>query len=338
MISIIITAYKNDKFLIEALNSVVQSAKNVNFEILLGIDNCQTTIDGIIKNKNLLPKELRIFYFPKVGTYVIRNTLVKITNFENIIFFDSDDIMSEFTIEETIRILKNNDMVKYKYCLFHHNFDPKSKLLKYPNGFPVGCFGIKKTSFLRLNGFEPWICAADGEFFWRAGANNFKIIPTNNLCLYHRRHKENLTSNRATGMKSALRQYYHKIKNLKIKKNLIETLEQLHIVGFMEININEFDNFKKNLQNHKFFNPYREPTIHEIKNPNIDFKKIKIQKLNEVFTNDKKKISLINYNILNKNNKNQIVRPTINEKTTKTLNKKNISNWKDRFGNVRKNF
>ena len=59
MVSIIISAYQNDRFLIEALNSVVKSAKNFEFEILLGVDNCKTTMNGLISKRNLLPKNLK---------------------------------------------------------------------------------------------------------------------------------------------------------------------------------------------------------------------------------------------------------------------------------------
>ena len=112
MVSVVISAYKNDRFLIEAINSVVKSAKNNNYEILLGVDNCQVTMSGLIKNKNLLPNTLKIYYFPKVGTYVIRNTLANIAKYENLIFFDSDDIMNDVTFDETIKALRNNDVAK----------------------------------------------------------------------------------------------------------------------------------------------------------------------------------------------------------------------------------
>ena len=278
MISIIISAYKNDKYIIEALNSVVKSAKNFEYEILLGVDNCSETMNGLIRNYDSLPQKLKIFYFPKVGTYVIRNSLVKIAKFQKIIFFDSDDIMANITVEESIKLLDNNDIAKFKYYTFHNNFNEskKTSYQKSPS-YHYGCFAIRKDSFIDLNGFEPWICAADGEFMWRTEANKYKISGVEKPGFYYRRHTTNLTIAGPTSMNSPLRKYYHNIKNEKIKKNQKQKLERLYDIECLTITKENLNSYTSELQKLNINNPYNFEKDFE------SYKKKKTDALNGVF-------------------------------------------------------
>jgi glycosyltransferase involved in cell wall biosynthesis len=96
MVSIIITVYKNDSFLYDTLDSINKSNVNFDYEILLGVDNCQITMDSIKNNLDKISENIKVFLFPKVGTYVIRNSLSKISKFDNLLFVDSDDILTEY--------------------------------------------------------------------------------------------------------------------------------------------------------------------------------------------------------------------------------------------------
>jgi hypothetical protein len=257
MVSIIISAYKNDKYIIEALNSVVDSAKDLEFEILLGVDNCDVTMNGLIKNFSSLPKQLKIFYFPKVGTYIIRNTLATKTKYDKIIFFDSDDLMSDTVISDTIESLSTHQVARFKYLTFKNSFD-KTKINEYTksNSAHFGCFGINKEIFLNQNGFEPWICAADGEFMWRLESKNIPIKVNKNFGFYYRRHGENLTAGPTTGMNSPLRKHYHNIKNKKIKNNKNEKLKSLNVVDFLYVTEENLNSYYEEFKKLNIDNPY----------------------------------------------------------------------------------
>ena len=78
MISIIITAFNNDKYIDECLYSVVDSFKDYDYEILLGIDNCEITTTHILNNYKSHSKNIKFYFFKeRYGTYIIRNNLVK---------------------------------------------------------------------------------------------------------------------------------------------------------------------------------------------------------------------------------------------------------------------
>lgn len=256
MISIITTIWKNDKFIDEALLSFIESCENIEFEILIGIDNCAISLNHLLSIYPKLSDNVRIFYFTeKVGTYIIRNTLSQIAKFENLIFFDSDDVMRKNTVKNVILALSGKyDFFRFGYIAFRGELKySKKDNLDLPFSHHYGAFGIKKKVFSEMNGFEPWICAADGEFFWRLNENNYKIYNSNDVDILYRKHDNNLTSNHLTGMNSDLRKEYHKLKKIKIHHKLKKPLNQLTISNYLEVNKQNYEDFFKLIPKNKVF-------------------------------------------------------------------------------------
>lgn len=238
MISIITTAFNNTTFIKEAIDSMVESCGNIEYEILIGVDNCNKTLDSLVELSPKLNSRIKILFFTKkVGTYIIRNTLAKESKFDKLLFFDSDDIMRTELVSSVLKSLEKSDYARYGYVAFTNNLTlPKQgKLSVQLAGYHVGTFGINKNVFLGMNGFEPWMVAADGEFFWRVQSNNIKIDVLPIVGLFYRRHENNLTLNQTTGMQSPLRKHYHEIRKQKQIKNLKQPLPSLTISDFVQI-------------------------------------------------------------------------------------------------------
>jgi glycosyltransferase involved in cell wall biosynthesis len=251
MISIIVTAYDNTLYIKEALDSIVESCGNIEYELLVGIDNCPKTLEYLNSIRNRLPKTIKILFFTKkTGTYIIRNTLASISKYENLLFFDSDDVMRKLLVNNVLEHLKNYDYVRYGYQVFRGQLNlPLDGFLPLKNkAYHAGTFGVLKKVFIDFNGFEPWICASDGEFYWRVSANNKKIKTLEIVGLFYRRHETNLTSNPSTGMNSSLRKQYHKKREDKQKNNQIQPLDKLHTSEFVELSENTIDKLKKYYQ------------------------------------------------------------------------------------------
>lgn len=215
-VSVIIPTFGNVDFLKECLDSVVKSCSELqNFEILVGIDKCEKTLKFV--QDNIFDFRIKFFYFDEnVGPYVIKNTLSKVSKSENLIFFDSDDVMSDNMISKII-----DDLIVYE-CVkpMYHNFrekinynDPKYK--SYSNLFGEGVFGIRKHIFLHFNGFEGWRCAADSDFMVRAQKNNVTFKETEETLFYRRIHENGLTTNPETNYGSKLRKQYIQLTNSK---------------------------------------------------------------------------------------------------------------------------
>lgn len=242
MISIIVTAYKNTSYIKETLESILDSCRGFEYEILVGIDNCTDTMDYLtsIEDRLITPNNIKILFFTKKsGTYIIRNTLASISSYKKLLFFDSDDIMSNELIVNVVNNLDKTDYVRYRYIPFKDNY------IDYINNQPsnhyhVGTFGINKHIFMSFNGFEPWECASDGEFFWRITMNKIKVTTLDIVGLYYRKHSESLTSNPNTGMNSPIRKKYHEKKKEKQINNYFSPLESLVISDYIEYNKNKF--------------------------------------------------------------------------------------------------
>ena len=213
-ISIVIPTYKNTKFLEECVRSVIKSAnKCSNFEILLGIDNCRETLNFVSNNSLFRHKNIKVFFFSKnLGPYVIRNTLAKMSSYENILFFDSDDVMMPDMIETLMNILGDNQIVKFKFYNFHDGKDYKNfENLEISSMFSHGPFLISKNKFLDMNGFFGWKFGADAEFEERCIGNSHEVLRLEIPLYYRRYHNHNLTRRPDTGIGSKLRNKYSKI-------------------------------------------------------------------------------------------------------------------------------
>lgn len=212
-ISILIPAYNAQDFIEECLDSIQNQIyfKDFNdYEILVGIDNCEKTKEKLLSIRDKY-KNLRIFWMEKnKGTYITKNTLVTLSKYNIIQFFDSDDIMLPDMIHNSVNLSNKYDLVIHK-----------SESIKEINGcyertgstgHPGGVLCFKKNILEKLGSFKPWVCAADTEFMNRAD-RIFNNIKTNDVQFLYRAHLNSLTSSKETGRYSVKRKEYAKIIN-----------------------------------------------------------------------------------------------------------------------------
>lgn len=230
VISIVIPTFDNVEFIDECILSILKSSKNINVEILIGIDGCQKTLNYV--KKQTYPNFVNFYYFEKnVGPYIIKNSLSKITKSNHILFFDSDDIMLPDMIPNIINDLNKFDCIKPMFINQKNN-----KLINDGSkNWGEGVFAIKKEIFLIFNGFEPWRCAADSEFMNRLYRNRIKVKMTNDVLFHRRLHDNNLTVKQDTNYHSKLRGKYH---SLSMKKTNFGPLQILHVENYTPVIVN----------------------------------------------------------------------------------------------------
>jgi len=222
ILSIIIPTYKNTKYIDDCLKSIDTNS----CEVLIGIDGCVETKKYFENNEQI--NNVKVFYFNQnLGPYAIKNTLATIATSNNLLFFDSDDIMNPNMIDTILNGLNRYICVKPKF----EEFGGKS--LKGTK-FGEGVFGIRKDIFLSMNGFEPWKMAADSDFMGRLYKKRVSILHTPQILFKRRIHSESLTNRKDTGMYSPLRAHYARLsKNKKGHGNPVK----LHTRDYIEINI-----------------------------------------------------------------------------------------------------
>jgi glycosyltransferase involved in cell wall biosynthesis len=208
-LSIIIPTYKNIKFLKECINSLLAAIKNIKYEILLGIDNCMETVGFINSQPWAKNKDIHIFYFSKnVGPYIIRNTLYKLSRYENVLFFDSDDVMMKDSVEKILEKLMTYRIVKFKFYNFIDGTDYLKEKLKLSSQIAHGAFAIRSDCFRELTGFFGWKCGADTEFLERYEHFGYVCYKFEQPLFYRRYHGNNITKSQETGINSEFREKY----------------------------------------------------------------------------------------------------------------------------------
>ena len=201
-ISIIIPTHGTPEYLKECINSIRNQNFDFNYEILLGVDNCKETLKSIESDKDFY-KEIRLYYFKEnVGPFIIKNTLIDLTTYDNILFFDSDDIMVDTMLSDFFNHVKEFDLVRFNYLNFKKNVEQSKPLTAW------GVFGVKKSVFDRFTCFEPWKCAADSEFIERVTFHKITTKTVEGVSFHRRLHDKNLTLKPDTNMKSKLREEY----------------------------------------------------------------------------------------------------------------------------------
>ena len=328
-ISIIIPTFDNIEYIDETLDSIYKSGKDLEYEILIGIDGCNKSLK-YLKDKTY-PDNTNIFFFPtNKGPYLIKNTLSTLAKYDNLLFFDSDDIMEENMVEYCLNSLNKYQCVK-----------PRLRNFKIVNGKIVnevgrknwgeGVFAIKKPIFDYHNGFEGWLVAADSDFMGRLYKNNTSVELTQEILVLRRLHDKGLTSRPDTGLRSSLRSKYASISK---SKKYFGPLPELKIAEYQPINIAEYTNndiFKvgETNSNNEEVDDYvntinnRKKIVNDVINT-INNKK---QKQKDVVS--EKKVSSINYEKVNNLLKNRVIPkpiPKVKEDNTVPENKNITTN------------
>jgi glycosyltransferase involved in cell wall biosynthesis len=209
--SILVTAYDSADYIVDCLDSIQNQTyfKDFdNYEIIVGVDNCPKTLD---KLKSIASEYKNLFVYMmdnNMGTYITTNTLIGLCSHNNILRFDSDDVMYDCMIDELFKHVHYYDIVKMGFVNFNDNITniEIDKKLRISDGVLL----FKKFIMDNvLGGFKPWICSADSEICSRA--NNYANIHILKKPLFYRRkHASSLTQDSHTGMGSEIRENYKK--------------------------------------------------------------------------------------------------------------------------------
>jgi len=208
-ISILVAAYNTSRYIEQCLDSIVNQTyfiNNDNYEILVGVDNCEETLSKVLEIKHKYKNIKIIKLIKNVGTYKVVNTLIKLSKYDVLVRFDSDDIMNENLITVAIKYINNYDIIRYNTISLTsaHTYNAKYKFLSN------GSFIFSKNVLKVLGGFKPWKIIADKEFLVRAENYNFKIKILDDILYKHRIRNDSLTYSVKTNRVSKIREKYIK--------------------------------------------------------------------------------------------------------------------------------
>jgi len=199
--SVIVPAYNTEKYIEECLDSIQSQTvfkDNDNYEILLGIDGCEKTLNKVLEIKNKYKNLIVIYFKENKGTFITLNSLLERVSFSKTITVGADDMQMNRLIQQVEPHMVDNDLVLY-YC---QNFTEDGRNSLSPKEME-GIAAVKWSVWENIGGYKSWKAGADSDFEMRTKSFKRKILKKP---LYLRRiHSESLTQKKETGYNSQYR-------------------------------------------------------------------------------------------------------------------------------------
>lgn len=206
-VSVIIPAYNAEKFVAEAIGSVI-SQMNSNIECIVVDDGSADNTGNIVKG---FPDHVTYVHQNNAGRSIARNTGIGLATGQYISFLDADDFIAPLKIADQVAFLEKNadyDVVYSKVEFFRdeapENYFPLERVtpsgdilekLLYGNFITVHSPLIRKSTIEKVHGFNPALSHnEDWEFFLRLALSGARFGFINSNLAFCRMHAGN-TSN-----------------------------------------------------------------------------------------------------------------------------------------------
>ncbi|NEP88739.1 MAG: glycosyltransferase family 2 protein [Okeania sp. SIO2C2] len=197
LISIIIPVYNGDRYISEAINSVLQQTYNP-IEIIVIDDGSTDKTAEVVKSFGSV---LKYFYQENSGTATARNSGISLAKGNFFAFLDADDIWVENKLKIQMEIFNNNPEVDLVFGQVQQFYSPeldeniKKQIYCNPElmtGYIPSGMIIKRDAFFRVGKFQSqWQQGEFADWYVRATELNLKIINPPNLVAKRRLHKMN---------------------------------------------------------------------------------------------------------------------------------------------------
>jgi len=200
MVSILMTAYNREKYLADAVESVLNSTYT-DFEIII-VDDCSTDKTAEIA-KALQVKDARVHYFRNennLGDYPNRNKAASLARGKYLKYIDSDDAIYPWGLEWMVIMMESFPEAGWGLCsmeqnsqkMFPFQLTPKEAYTYHYEGnglfkgSPLSSI-IKKELFDQVGGFNPIRMAGDFDMWHRLAAiSNVVLMPEG--MVWYRKH------------------------------------------------------------------------------------------------------------------------------------------------------
>lgn len=198
LVSVLMTAYNREKYIAEAIESVLSSTYQ-NFELII-VDDCSNdNTVSIIKDYAIKDKRINVYFNEKnLGDYRNRNKAAGYAKGEYIKYCDSDDMLYDWTLEYCLKIMEKypdagmgilnlNKDIQLEYIrseeAININFFKTDILSIGPSGTILRSEAFKKAGY-----FKPDYGAASDMYFNIKITSLFPIVLLNKIFFFYREH------------------------------------------------------------------------------------------------------------------------------------------------------
>lgn len=201
LVSVIIPVYNGERYLSEAIQSVIEQTYEP-IEIIL-VDDGST--DNTAQVAKQFQQNIHYVYQPNSGAPSARNTGLKIAVGNIIAFLDADDMWNSNKLEIQINHLTKNPLTEivlgYQQVIYISEIiEGKPKFQNYSTpemALQLGTAVFRKSVFEKVGLFNPELRYADDwDWFMRAREMEVLMMIHSETVLFYRRHDHNLTNQR----------------------------------------------------------------------------------------------------------------------------------------------
>ncbi|MEI2748272.1 MAG: glycosyltransferase family 2 protein [Ferruginibacter sp.] len=200
IVSVLMTAYNREKYLADAVESVLNSTFT-DFEIII-VDDCSTDKTSEIA-KSLQAKDKRVRYFRNennLGDYPNRNKAASLARGKYLKYIDSDDAIYPWGLEWMVKMMESFPEAGWGLCsmeqnsqrIFPFQLTPREAYAYHYEGpglfkrSPLSSI-FRKDLFDQLGGFNPIRMAGDFDMWHRMAAiSNVVLMPEG--MVWYRKH------------------------------------------------------------------------------------------------------------------------------------------------------
>ena len=194
VLSVIIPVYNGEKYIAEAIESVLQQSFKPHEVIVVddgSLDNTAKIVDNF--------PQVTYHYQKNRGVSAARNKGLRIMSGNMVTFLDHDDLMLAESLQIRVNYFWQNPKTQ---CLIAQHFNileepSQEKTLENIINFKEAEYGFsymmgRKSFFERLGGFNPEFSNRENlELFFRAKKQGFKIVKLPQVVIYRRIHSKN---------------------------------------------------------------------------------------------------------------------------------------------------
>lgn len=204
IISVIIPVYNSERYLTEAIESVLRQSVPPQ-EIIVVDDGSTVETTSVINN---FSNKVRYVYQKKSGVAAARNRGLELSKGDLIAFIDADDIWLKNKIELQLHLIHQNPKVELIIGFLKRVFKKDNKdLFKVFDGDESGIFVmqlgstlIRREVFRKVGNFDEGMkMSEDLDWFLRVRESGVNVEVHKEVVQLYRQHEKNTTKDKSAG-------------------------------------------------------------------------------------------------------------------------------------------
>jgi glycosyltransferase involved in cell wall biosynthesis len=198
LVSVIIPVYNCEKYLAEAINSVLAQSYQPTEIIVVNDGSTDQTSDVV----RLFSATVRYYYQPNSGCGAARNTGVQAARGRFLAFLDADDLWVKEKLSLQMPVLESDPAPDMVFGFVSHFYSPDldqamRKRVDCPDGkmpgYHAGTLLIRRETFLRVGLFDPALqCGEFLDWSFRAKEKGLKEVLLPDVLMKRRIHSSNM--------------------------------------------------------------------------------------------------------------------------------------------------